>query len=102
MLSDVPNATFRVADNPKPPAEAVSDFHTNSDVDTRPEAQHHTLGPGANQAAPGNHRHDGGDSEKLLVGEIITGTRGGEEWCQSINNILVKMGATNNSTAAEA
>lgn len=98
MLSDVPNATFRTADNPKPPAEAVSDFHTNSDVDSRPEAQHHTLGPNSNQAAPGNHKHDGGDSEKLLTGEVISGARNGEAWAQSINSILVKMGATDNST----
>lgn len=38
----------------------VDDFHKRSDVDEGPLAQHHTIGPGPYQAAPGNHRH--GDS----------------------------------------
>ena len=35
------------------------DSHRNSDVDAAWFAQHHTLGPKANQASPGNHDHDG-------------------------------------------
>lgn len=34
-----------------------TDAHTNSDVDADRNAMHHTLGPGPNQAAPGNHDH---------------------------------------------
>jgi len=32
--------------------------HENSDVDSAPNAKHHTLGTGPNQAAAGNHNHD--------------------------------------------
>jgi hypothetical protein len=40
------------------------DAHAKSDVDVSRTALHHTLGPGVNQAAPGNHTHEdlGGDS----------------------------------------
>lgn len=40
------------------PSKEVSDFHNNSDVDSSAKAQHHTLGVGPTQAAPGNHDHD--------------------------------------------
>jgi hypothetical protein len=42
--------------------------HRQSDVDSTPKAQHHTLGPGRNQASPGNHIHDGTTSPK--IGEL--------------------------------
>lgn len=32
--------------------------HEEADTDSAPSALHHTLGSGANQAAPGNHNHD--------------------------------------------
>lgn len=35
----------------------VNRLHDYSDKDTGSDAQHHTLGLGANQAAPGNHNH---------------------------------------------
>lgn len=82
-----------------PSAEEVDNFHTNADTDLRAEALHHTLGPSPSQASPGNHRHDGGDSELLLAGETITGSRNSDAWRTSINAILVKMGAQDNSTA---
>jgi len=85
--------------NQKPSAQTVSDFHTNSDVDTRPESLHHTLGPGPAQAAPGNHQHDGGDSELLLTGFTITGSRGGNVALVSIIAALVRLGVTDNTTA---
>jgi len=90
---------FGSDENPKPPAAAVDDFHTNSDLDARAESQHHTLGPGPNQAAPGNHRHDGGDSALLLENETISGSRNSDAWRLSVNAILVRLGATDNSTA---
>jgi hypothetical protein len=91
--------SFGSDENPKPPAAAVEDFHTNSDVDARAESQHHTLGPGPNQASPGDHRHDGGDSSLLLENQFITGSRNSDAWRQSVNAILVRLGATDNSTA---
>lgn len=81
----------------KATSEEVDDFHTNSDVNLRSESQHHTLGPGPTQAAPGNHRHDGGDSELLLVGETISGSRASDAWRLSVNQILVRLGAKDNS-----
>jgi hypothetical protein len=40
------------------PAVGVNKYHESSDVDSGSEAQHHTLGKGAMQAAPGNHDHN--------------------------------------------
>jgi hypothetical protein len=90
---------FGSDENPKPPAQAVEDFHTNSDLDARAESQHHTLGPSPTQASPGNHKHDGGDSALLLENEVIVGSRNSDAWRISVNAILVKLGATDNSTA---
>jgi hypothetical protein len=83
----------------KPTTEEVESFHTNSDVDLRAEAQHHTLGPAPAQAAPGNHNHDGGSSALILDGYAITGSRGTDAWRQSVNALLVRLGADNNTTA---
>jgi hypothetical protein len=98
-LSDNPGGGAGQAANPKPDSQVVDDFHTNSDLDMRQESQHHTLGAGQNQAAPGNHTHRGGDSELLLTGLTITGSRGGNAALLSVINILVELGATNSSTA---
>lgn len=70
---------IKVADHAKsekPSSKQVTDFHTNSDADGSPKAQHHTLGPNPNQAASGNHTHDGGSSARLteLLADItVTG-----------------------------
>jgi hypothetical protein len=40
-------------------AESIK-LHNRDDVDSGSGAHHHTLGPGPNQAAPGNHTHSGG------------------------------------------
>lgn len=85
-------------ENPKPTSAELDDFHTNDDLDSRKEAHHHTLGPGANQAAAGNHRHDGGDSELLISGNVITGSRGGNAAVASMISILVQLGAVDNTT----
>jgi hypothetical protein len=99
MLSSDDNpGTFSRDENPKPPSQVVDDFHENSDLDSRAESQHHTLGPNPNQAAPGNHRHDGGDSSLLLEGETISGSRATDAWRISVNAILVRLGAVDNST----
>lgn len=79
-------------------SEEVDEFHRNSDVDLRREAQHHTLGPQPNQASPGDHIHDGGDSAKLLTGMTISGSRASDAWRLSVNAILVRLGATDSST----
>lgn len=48
-----------------PSAREVAQMHSRSDVDSSPKSQHHTLGKGRNQAANGNHVHDGTSSPKL-------------------------------------
>ena len=50
--------------------QQVKDFHLNSDVDQNAISQHHTLGPLANQASPGDHIHDGKTSAKLKLSDI--------------------------------
>jgi hypothetical protein len=83
----------------KPSAEEVDDFHTNSDLDLRLESQHHTLGPSPSQAAPGDHVHDGGDSALILDGFTISGSRASDTWRLSVNALLVRLGATDSSSA---
>lgn len=86
------------APSPFPSAEEVERAHTNSDVNSRREAQHHTLGPGEFQASPGPHTHRGGDSVPLLSGITISGSRNSDAWRISINQALVALGATDSST----
>lgn len=45
--------------------EEVRRAHTRADTDTGPRALHHTLGSNRNQAAPGDHIHDGTTSRKI-------------------------------------
>lgn len=97
-MSMLSSSDFSPDVNPKPSSEVVDDFHENSDVDSRAEAQHHTLGPSPTQAAAGDHVHDGGDSALLLAGQVIAGSRNSETWALSVNAILVRLGATDNST----
>lgn len=79
-------------------ATQVDDFHEQSDLNTRSEAQHHTLGPSQNQAAPGNHNHDGGTSIPLWEGNTIAGSRGGNMALASVISILVQKGAVDATT----
>ena len=79
-------------------ATQVDDFHEQSDLNTRSEAQHHTLGPSQNQAAPGNHNHDGGTSIPLWEGNTISGSRGGNMALASVISILVQKGAVDATT----
>lgn len=51
-------------------APDVDALHRNADTDTSRRALHHTLGPKGNQAAPGNHIHDGNDSSALVPASI--------------------------------
>lgn len=86
------------ADSPALTAEQVEELHRNSDLDTRSEAQHHSLGPAPTQAAPGDHRHRGGDSLPLLDDITITGDISDGTVLPSIIQALVALGATDSST----
>lgn len=50
------------------PSAVVNKFHANSDNDTGPTAQHHTLGILHNQSSPGDHTHNGKSSKKIGKG----------------------------------
>lgn len=46
----------------------VADLHKRADTDSSFKAIHHTLGKKHNQAAPGDHTHDGIDSSAIETG----------------------------------
>lgn len=60
-----------------PTPSEVNEFHSRSDVDSGSTAQHHTLGIKHDQASPGDHKHDGSSSRRLLEGKTLTGSKGG-------------------------
>lgn len=51
-----------------PEPREVNLFHSRSDVDSGTSAQHHTIGVKHNQAAAGDHNHDGKASRKIGQG----------------------------------
>lgn len=55
-----------------PSQQSVND-HTHSDLDSFRQAQHHTLGNGRNQAAGGDHVHDGINGKKLGLYQMTSG-----------------------------
>lgn len=76
--------------NDTPPPRDVNLFHTRSDVDSSTTAQHHTLGIQHNQAASGDHVHDGKSSRKIGTGLSlsISGTKNTAGSEDSIVNML--------------
>lgn len=55
-----------------PEPRDVNFAHTRSDLDSSTTAQHHTLGIQHNQAAAGDHGHDGKSSRKIGTGLNLT------------------------------
>lgn len=85
--------------DPSPPPEVVRRFHQNADTDIRKESIHHTLGSDPNQASPGRHKHDGGDSVLLLEGYTITGSKASPSTVlPSLIACLVRLGAKDSTT----
>lgn len=84
----------------KPPStDQVNKFHEKADKDASQEALHHSLGGAHNQAAAGDHTHDGGNSALLLTNITFTGSR------TTVANIIpqliaafVQLGATDSTT----
>ena len=79
--------------------QTVNRFHNKSDADSSSEAQHHTLGIKKDQSSPGDHKHDGTTSKRLLEGTTITGSRSGGAALVSVISALVKLGATDGTSA---
>lgn len=86
-----------VKDSPTP--KEVAALHARSDLDSSQQAQHHTLGIKHDQASPGDHRHDGKSSRKLLEGQTLTGTKsGGSALTNLIDMLEAALGFTDNTT----
>lgn len=81
-----------------PSAKEVATLHTNADTDGSQQSIHHTLGSNPAQSSPGDHIHDGGSSQALLDGVILTGVKTGNAAITSIVSALVVLGATDNMT----
>ena len=54
-----------------PNARDVDRFHTHADTDRDNRALHHTLGVLPSQASPGHHNHDGNNSRKIRLDELV-------------------------------
>lgn len=78
-----------------PDSRTVNKFHTNDDVDSSPDAHHHTIGPGVHQGASGAHNHRDGNGAPILSDIQISGTVTGENSAViiSIISALTALGA---------
>ena len=90
-----------------PSGKEVAWFHREADTDASELAAHHTLGNDQNQAAKGNHTHDGRNGRKLFGdGDAVTGTKyasGGpsagdltnlQNQINALTALVVKLGAS--------
>ena len=75
----------------------VNEFHARADTDSSSIAVHHTLGIKHDQSSPGDHKHDGKNSRKILEGVSITGDRSDGTALISVIDALQFLGATDNT-----
>lgn len=80
-------------------AKTVEKFHEKADTDAAQTAIHHTLGPRHDQAAAGDHNHSGSNYVPVLKGQTITGSRSSGAALVSVIAALVKLGATDATSA---
>ena len=89
-----------------PTAKEVENFHRNSDINKRPESIHHSLGLSHNQAAYGDHQHDG-STGTLLFGSAgpnstfnqnIGTDQGQKDATKQILTILASLGITDSTS----
>lgn len=100
MSSPAPKGAADSTSSASPDKRAVNDFHRNDDLDSRTDAHHHSTGNGANQAAYGNHIHDGQRGLPLLDGVTFTGSRTNNtaDLINQICNALANIGAVNSTS----
>lgn len=79
--------------------QTVEKFHQKADTDASQTSIHHTLGPRHDQAAAGDHNHSGSNYVPVLKGTTITGSRSGGAALTSVIAALVKLGATDATSA---
>jgi hypothetical protein len=83
----------------KPPSSRYIDWFHGQASHRRPTDLHHQLGRNSWDSSPGDHKHDGVTSSLLLDGLTIEGARNTDAYLQSVNNLLVRLGAVDNTTA---
>jgi hypothetical protein len=76
-----------------PAATEVNRLHDKSDVDSSSTAQHHTLGIKHDQAAPGDHKHDGRNSKRLLENIVFPADSTTSDWRDEVELALKQLGA---------
>jgi hypothetical protein len=79
--------------------QQVNEFHSKADTDSSTIAVHHTLGIKHDQSSPGDHKHDGKNSRKILEGVIISGDRSDGTALISVIDALQFLGATDSTVA---
>ena len=86
------------SDGELPPRE-VARLHRNADTDSSQQASHHTLGIKHDQASPGDHKHDGKSSRRIMEGITISGSKGGNAALGNLITALsAALGFTDNTT----
>ena len=83
----------------KPPSSRYLDWFHGQTSYRRPTDLHHMLGRNAWDASQGDHTHDGVTSNLILDGLTIEGARNTDAYLQSVNALLVRLGAIDNTTA---
>lgn len=79
--------------NPGSPSpRVVNEFHKYDDLNSKPEAHHHSIGRGAQEASPGNHNHDGVNSIALLDGITFTGSKS-TQTASVLGQVIAALGA---------
>lgn len=81
--------------------QKVRDFHVKDDCNSSDNAHHHMLGRSSGKASPGMHNHDGINSESLLEGVSLSGSRAANtaDIIRQIAQALVLLGVTDNTVA---
>jgi hypothetical protein len=103
MATSIPGDPFGEEKNPAnktaPPPEIVNKFHERADTDSSWAAIHHSLGVKHDQAAPGDHVHNGEGSLFIMEGVTITGSRGGNAALAALLTALAEyLGFTDGTT----
>ena len=102
-MTVIPNDPFGPIKTPtgrtSPPPEYVNKLHERADTDSSAQAAHHTLGVKHDQASPGDHRHTGEGSLRLMEGITITGSRGANAaLADLITKLAAALGFTDGTT----
>ena len=101
--STVPGDPFGTKKEPvnklSPSPREVDFMHQRADTDSSQGAIHHSLGMKNGQASPGDHKHNGLNSRRIMEGITITGAKGGNvALANLITALAASLGFTDNTT----